>query len=331
MGRIFELKRPVRAGLALAVVIGSGWISYATVLSAGAAAAALVVTSAACLVQATLTHRRFAAFAWVALSGLCAALASTYELTALAFLVFLLLVVAVFRWPVLPRFGAVALYVAAAMGPLLLYATLNRSITGDLRPGFMHTELAQLAVDLPDDQRAAGDPTWTDDDDDVPSMLRSTSRGCERFLTSLVGTHGVLTHFPVLILGLIGVSMVMHRNWPATTKVMAGATVLAAIGIIVGYTLQRPDWNDAMFANRWFLVFMPLMLFWAGAWLRRRHHPATWVVAAALWSISAGIALLGATDPQPRQGYSRYTAAGAFMHLVRPPATPALRDMVAER
>jgi hypothetical protein len=329
MGRLFELPRPRRAALALAVVIGSGWISYATVLSSGAAAAALVVTSAACLVQATLTQRRVAAYAWVAISGLCAALAGTYELTALAFLVFLLGVVCVFRWPVLSRLGAISLYVGAATVPLLMYATLTRSITGDLRPGFLHPELSHFATNLHDDQKTASDPNLLDDDDDAPSFWRPTWRNVDRFFTSLIGSHGVLTHFPVLIFGLIGVSMVMHRHWPATTKVLAGATLLAALGIIIGYTLQRPDWSDAMFANRWFLVFMPLVLFWAGAWLRRSHHPATWATAAALWTISAAIALLGATDPQPRQGYNRYSAAGALVNLIHPPEPPRQQDMIA--
>jgi hypothetical protein len=100
---------------------------------------------------------------------------------------------------------------------------------------------------------------------------------------------------------------------------MACATVLAGLAIVIGYTLQHADWSDAMFANRWFLVFLPLTLFWSGAWLRRSHQPATWVVAGVLWGFSALIALLGATDPQPRQGYDRYTAAGALMHLVQPP------------
>ena len=40
MGRLFELTRPWRAGLALAVVLGSGMISYATVLNPFAPAAA---------------------------------------------------------------------------------------------------------------------------------------------------------------------------------------------------------------------------------------------------------------------------------------------------
>jgi hypothetical protein len=327
MARMFELRRPYRAALALAVVIGSGWISYATILSAGAAAAALVVMSAACLVQAALTTRRPAALAWIACCGFCAALAGTYELTGLAFLVFLMVVICALKWPAWTRAGAMGLYIAGAMLPLTLYARLNKPITGDLRPGFMHNQDAEL---MPD-QRTTADPRFAEDDEEPAGFWRTAWHGTERFLLVFVGGHGLLTHFPILILGIIGMSMVMHRHWPMTTKLLASATVLSALGVVIGYTLQQPDWKDAMFANRWFVVFLPLTLFWSGAWLRRSHRPLAWATVAVLWAISGGIALVGATDPQPRQGYDRYSAAAAFMNLVQPPPLHEQRNLVATR
>jgi hypothetical protein len=371
MGRLFELKRPYRAGLALAVVIGSGWISYATVLSAGAAAAALVVMGTACLLQATLTRHRIGATAWGAAGGLCVALAATYELTGLAFLVFMLLVITAFRWPALARIGAVTAYIAGAAIPILLYVSLNRPITGDLLPGFLHPDTGSIAAshdvayvgsaladplaplasagplkrtlqDVPNlhDPLPAsitpvrGGPSGRvkhplEDDDDPPSFWRTTWRDVTSFAIAFIGGHGLLTHFPVLILGMLGIVTILRRHWPRTTKVMACATVLAGLAIVIGYTLQHADWSDAMFANRWFLVFLPLTLFWSGAWLRRSHQPATWVAVGVLWGFSALIALLGATDPQPRQGYDRYTAAGALMHLVQPPAQHRTPELIA--
>ena len=331
MARMFELRRPYRAALAVAVVIGSGWISYATVLSAGAASAALVIMSAACLVQAALTPRRPAALAWVAACGLCAALAGTYELTGLAFLVFLLVVVFSLRWPLRTRLAAAALYASGAVLPLALYAGLNRPITGDLRPGFLHPELSPIVEDLTPDARTLADPRLADEDEDPAGFWRTAWRGTGRFMMAFLGGHGLLTHFPILILGLVGTSMVMHRHWPTTTKLLASATMLSALGVVVGYTVLQGDWRDAMFANRWFVVFLPLTLFWSGAWLRRPHRPWAWATVSVLWSISGGIALLGATDPQPRQGYDRYSAAGAFMHLVQPPSAPVERNLVANR
>jgi MFS family permease len=327
MGRMFELKRPMRAGLALAVVLGSGWISYATVLSAGAAAAALVVMAAACLFQAGTSGRRGAALAWVALAGFLAALAATYELTALAFLLLLVLVVSAYRWPLWSRLGGVALYGTAAMLPLILYAGLNRPITGDLRPGFLHPELRPEIADLVDASRATG----TEDDDDPPTLWRSALHGTGRFLAAFLGPHGVLTHFPILIVGVLGVTMVMHRHWPTTTKMFAAATLASGLAIIAGYTVVNPEWREAMFANRWFVVFLPLTLFWSGAWLRRSHRPLSWVLAAMLLCFSTVIALLGATDPLPRQGYEAYTASAAFHHLIHPPKPLPHSDLLASQ
>ena len=329
MGRIFELRRPVRAGLALAVVLGSGWISYATVLSAGAAAAALVIMATAALVQATLSRTRVAAFLWVAMAGLCAALAVTYDLTAIVFLFFLLVVIGAVRWSAQARTAASGLYALGAAAPLLLYVGLNVPITGDVRPGFLHPELCPAVVDLPTkpDVRAR----LLEEDDDPPTVWRSINRATGRFFSAFLGSHGLLTHFPVLLLGLAGVSMVMHRHWPATTKVLAASTVIAGLVIVIGFTALQPSLKDAMFGNRWFLVFLPLTLFWAGAWLRKPHRAGTWVLAAVLLAFSTVIALIGATDPQPRQGYDRYTAAGAFMHLVYPPQPARPGDVLAVR
>lgn len=332
MGRIFELKRPWRAGLALAVVLGSGWISYATVLSAPAAAAALVVMATACLVQATLTTRRVAALMWMTLSGACAALAATYDLTSLAFLLLLLLVILAFRWPIGARLAGSACYGLGALAPFLLYASLNKPISGDLRPGFLHPELHVQVVERRVDAKASG-PRWLDDEDDPPSRWRVLLGGVGRFVSAFFGGHGLLTHFPVLVLGVIGVTMVMHRHWPTTTKVLAGLTMAAALGIILGYTLLETGWKDAMFANRRFLVFLPLTLFWAGAWLRRRHRPQSWAMVGVLLAFSTIVALLGATDPQPREGYEqyRYTAAGAWMHLVQPQQSKSAPEMLADQ
>lgn len=330
MGRMFELRRPLRAGLALAVVVGSGWISYATVLSAGAAAAALIVMGMASLFQATLTKHRLAALAWVGLAGLCTALAATYQLTATVFLLLLLVVICVFRWRPSLRLAGLGLYAAGALIPLLLYAGLNRATTGDLRPGFLHPELRPELAGAAASASPDPDGHWTDDGESTPTRWRTMEQGAGRFITAWLGSHGPLTHFPIVLFGLIGVSMVMHRHWPATTKVLASATVIGAVLIVLGYTLARTEWKDEMFANRWFVVFLPLILFWSGAWLRRSHRPAVWVMAAVLLSFSTLVALIGATDPQPRSGYDSYSAAGALENLIHPPQQPIQTHLAAD-
>ena len=73
-----------------------------------------------------------------------------------------------------------------------------------------------------------------------------------------------------------------------------------------------------MFGTRWFVVFLPLTVFWAGVWLRRRHRPVSWALAGVLLAFSMVVSLIGATGPIPRDGFNVYTAAGAVRNLVHP-------------
>ena len=167
-----------------------------------------------------------------------------------------------------------------------------------------------------------------DEEPEHVSAWASFWAGTARVATAFVGRHGVLSHFPVVLLGILGVTMVMHRHWPATTKVLATATLVGAAAIILAYALRATNWTRAMFGTRWFVVFLPLTVFWAGVWLRRRHRPVSWALASALLAFSVGVSLLGATGPLPRDGFPVYTAAGAARNLARSsraadaPATP---------
>ena len=80
-----------------------------------------------------------------------------------------------------------------------------------------------------------------------------------------------------------------------------------------------------MFGPRWFVVFLPLTLFWAGAWLRRPHRATTWVGAAVLLSFSIGVALIGATAPFVKADPGQYTVAAAVRKLVN--GDPATKDV----
>jgi hypothetical protein len=328
MGRLFELRRRYRAALALMVVVGSGWISYATVLNAEAAAAALVIAGAACLVQATLTKHRLIGLAWTLAAGVLVSLAATYEMTALVFLLLMAAVIVVFRWPLTPRLIGVGLYLLGAAAPLALYARLNHSVTGDFKPAFMHPELALDSPDLSDSD--ADDPPAADGSGAVVIAFEQFFSGVGRAVTALVGGHGALSHFPVLIMGVLGVTMVMHRHWPAMTKVLAAVTLAAAIVIIIAYAARPWQWKDPMFANRWFVVFMPLMLFWSGAWLRRSHRRSSWIWAGSLFAFSAIVALVGAANPLPPEGYDGYSAAGAVVQLIRPAKAPGQSGLLAK-
>ena len=159
-----------------------------------------------------------------------------------------------------------------------------------------------------------------DDGDDPaarpPAWKVAAFRAVDRTLGALIGSKGLLTHFPVVIVGLAGLALILRRHWPASTKLMAGVTLAAGVAILAGSVVLRVDWGQAMFGPRWFVVFLPLTLFWSGAWLRRPHRATTWVVAALLLSFSIGVALVGATAPFVRAEPGQYTVAAAVRKLV---------------
>jgi hypothetical protein len=289
MGRLFELRRPWRAGLALAVVLGSGLISYSVVLNSHAPAAALVLSACACLLHVHSSKEPTRSGAWLMVCGLSAGTAAVIDLSAAVFLVLLALVILALRWNWGMRIGGVMLYLVGATPPLVLHAVLTVPVTGDMRPGFLHAELTgrspkPVAAIVQDGEDGTGTPSW----------LSATLRVVRRSWGAAVGSKGLLTHYPVVVIGLLGVALVLRRHWPASTKMLAGVTLAGAAVIVAVYVLARADWTQAMFGPRWFVVFLPLLLFWAGAWLRKPHHRATWACAAVLLAFSTIVSLIGA-------------------------------------
>ena len=362
MGRLFELRRPTRTALALAVVLGSGLISYATVLNAHAPAAALVLASAACLVHVTITNRRMHGSVWLIASGGCAALAAALEPAAVVFVLLFAAVVLAVRWTALQRAGGLLVYLIGAAVPLMLHVSLVQRSTGNVWQGSglgSHEAAAAVraAATAPAAATlrgqvvkglsfpAAASPSDGDFDADerAPGSAWDALGGTlGRVAATLLGRHGVLSHFPIVLLGLLGVTMVMHRHWPSTTKALATATLVGATAMILLYAFRALDWTQAMFGTRWFVAFLPLTVFWGGVWLRRRHRPVSWAVAGLLLAFSIAVSLLGATGPLPRDGFNVYTASGAAKNLLHPPddaggasssavfAGAALRDRAAD-
>ena len=330
MGRLFELRRQLRTGLALAVVLGSGLVSYATVLNAHAPAAALALASAGCLVHVTITNRRMHGSVWLLMAGACAALAATLEPAAIVFVLLFAAVVLALRWTPVQRVAGLFVFLAGAAVPLAGHVALVQRTTGNVWQGSGLGEGWGFGVQGSGSADANAAPSFSlnpeprtpnpdlDDELEPASAWASFWAGMGRVATAFIGRNGVLSHFPVVVLGIIGVTMVMHRHWPATTKVLATATLAGGLAIIVLYALRAMDWSQAMFGTRWFVVFLPLTVFWAGVWLRRRHRPASWAMAGVLLAFSTIVSLIGATGPFPRGGFEVYTAAGAARNLVRP-------------
>ncbi len=326
MGRLFELPRPWRAGLALAVVLGSGMVSYATVLNPFAPAAALLLGAAAILVQVSRIRSPFRSGGYLASAGFFTALAAAIHPSAAPFVVLFAGVILVMRWRPSVRFGGVLMYGLGVIPPVLLHLSLSMPITGDWRLGLApfatHAPL-RLPHAIPLNKAVVVVPP--DEESTLPDSTTAwqTAGGyVGRLASAALGYHGLLVHFPVLIFGAAGLWTVIHRNWPLATKGLAVATLVGAGVIGLRYVIVPVDWRYAMFGVRWYVVFLPLVLFWAGAWCRRPHHPATWATAVALLMFSVTVSLIGATDPMPPGGYNRYTAAAALHHLISPDPEP---------
>ncbi|WP_428940348.1 hypothetical protein [Fontivita pretiosa] len=326
MGRLFELRRPIRTCLGIAVVSGSGLLSYAVVLNAAAPAAVLILAAAACLVHVNAMNRDDRRAGWFALGGACTALAATLEPAAIVFVVLLLCVIPTMRFSIPRRIAGMIVYLIGAIPVFALHAAWNIPITDDAIPASVHVAMsnrpsiqavslaqrAMLAFDEYDEQEGS----WGHGDAGGRSITDILLGHASWLITATVGAHGVLSHFPVLLVGILGIGAVMHRHWPSSTKTLAGATGAGAVLVMALYRMARLDWSGAMFASRWFLIFTPLLLFWAGAWLRRSHGKPAWAAAGAALAFSVAVGLVGATDPTPARGFQRYTAAEAVLRLL---------------
>jgi hypothetical protein len=333
MGRLFELSRPWRALLAAASVLATGVISYSTVLSPHVPAATFLLASAACLVHLSIAKNRPLTPIWLAVSGICAALAAAIDPSAIPFFVLFPAVIVSLRLSSLRRLAGLLAYAIGAAGPILVHAALTVPVTHDFWQG---TGAQRASSNASSGHREASDSrdASEEDDDVAPSSWQSAAQVLARLAAALGGEHGLLSHFPVLLMGVVGGSMIMHRHWPSSAKVLASATVAGAVFLIVAYSVHLKDWRqwrDAMFAARWFIVFGPLLLFWAGAWLRRSHKLVSWVAVGILLTFSVAVSLIGATGPLPRDGFDRYTAAGALGNLLHPPTTTETATTLVDR
>src|SRR4029434_10936969 len=99
--------------------------------------------------------------------------------------------------------------------------------------------------------------------------------------------------------------------------------------IVAFYILLPADWGQPMFATRWFIPFVPLLVFWAGAWLRHQHHPVVWAGVAVLLGFSVLTTLLGATDPFTRGPARLHTAYVAARQLLQGQPSLASSEPVA--
>lgn len=333
MGRLFELRRPWRTLLGFCVVAGSGLLTYSVVLNPYAPAAVLVIASAACLIHVAAMNRDDRRAGWFALAGASVALATTLDPAAGMILILFILAIPAMRFSIGRRLAGMLLYLIGATPVLAMHAAWNIPVTGDVVPASVHSFFRTRTTIAPvypvfdefSEDESAGKSFWD-----------AVGANITWFATATVGSHGVLSHFPVLIFGIFGIGAVMHRHWPGSTKMLAGASAAAGIAYLIIYRTGRAEWSHAMFACKWFITFCPFLLFWTGAWLRRSHSTRSWVLAGTALGFSVIVGILGATGPMPREGFDHFTAADAARRLLRtdseaPATVPAISTLIITR
>lgn len=330
MTRMFELDRRWRALLGLVVVAGSGLLSYAVVINPHVPAAVLVLGAATCLVHITRSPNVARSFGFFVIAGASALLAATLDPLALIPAMLLVAVIATFRMPIWQRGTGIALYALGAMLPLMVHWTWNQPITGSIWPAGTRIESVSPLTGYAGGEQISESVnrvrTGGSEHEhfvDEPAGVGTVWSSVVWLWLAMVGSHGLLSHFPVIVLGVIGVFAVMHRHWPVHTKVLAGVTLATAGGTVLLFMFRRIDLADAMFANRHFVVFLPLLLVWAGAWLRRPHKRVAWVAAGVLVLFTTVVAVIGMTNPSPPHGYTRYTAYQALQRIAQPERSTA--------
>ena len=308
MGRLFELPRRRRAGLALVAALAGGWVSYATVLNPHAPAAALLVASAAALLYVAAKRRPVKSFWLYPFAGLAAGLAAALSPAALPVGAMLPGMILAMRARRRLRAAGFALFLLGLTPAVALHVALNAPITGDWIPAAYHPSFLPPTVEFAD--LAPPESVWVTIGGRVNALGRV-----------IAGDHGPLSHFPVLLVAALGLAAVLHRHWPAHAKALAAAVALGAVLTTAAAWLgPRPEPDT--FANPAFLVLTPLALLFAGAWLRGRHARAAWIAAALLLLVSVAVTLVGTADPAPPEGYARYTAAEAAERLFSPADSP---------
>lgn len=288
MGRLFELHRPWRAGLGTAVAFGSGLAGHARTLSPEAVAGSFLIAAAGCWVHLMIVKHPHRSGGWVVLAGFCAALAAAVDPAAAIFLPLFMCVPFALRWPTSLRLAGVLLYWIGALPPLALHASLVMPLTGTLLPPRLmpHESLQAATRPAPAATRPA-----TDESEAVLAADDAEGPGSKvlHFLggigAALLGVDGVLTRYPIGIVGLLGMVMVFHRHWPTAIKILAAATAAGAGTLLVQHAFGIPGLHAP--STDLFIVFMPLTVFWAGAWLRRSHRPTSWIFAALALLLSA--------------------------------------------
>lgn len=143
--------------------------------------------------------------------------------------------------------------------PLILHATLNIPITGDLKPGAMHLEYFSW---MPPEQlkNLTGGIAWD-----------SWSDYFHYLYHLLIGHRGFFLHCPLFVFGLwSAVKILMDAVQPRSERALALSFIVGMLLIIGYYSACSRRFGDYCYSIRWFLLFVPSFLFYLPRFFQQR-------------------------------------------------------------
>lgn len=264
--------------LTLGFGFGSLLLTYAVTFNNHSVAAALITAALALMLLEPPSRRarprRFGA-------GVLAAFAATIDLPAGG-----VMLAGIGVWQAVQTRSVPWMFLAGAVGPLLLHTWLQSRVTGTPFPVEMYPE----AFNYPGSYWATAAGAW-----------REKGPRWRFGLELLLGPQGWLTVTPVLAFGLIGLALVLvQRRDPLRPLAwVVGSSVLV---LVVYYTwgVRRTDFSGQSFGTRHLLPMAPVCYFFAVVSLDRLRSRVVSVLFALLLMVGGVYAVTGMKDPWSR-------------------------------
>lgn len=338
--RLLELSRLKRSVLALAAVACTGLLPYGTVVSPHPMAAFLAAAALACVVQALLSNPPPLGGGWILLAGLFAGTASTVHLSTVAFSLALGISLLAMPWRRRLRVLSLTIFILGSVLPITVHRVLLLPYADEHHPTVWCVE--QVLLPEPSEQNlvtnAARDLEVTESQPDVDPDAReeeeqeahprwqAITETVGAMVVRLLGPHGLLSHFPIVVLPLIGVAVIQFRYWPKATRALAIASLIGVLVPFVVSVLAPALPGEEMFGPSSLIPILPVFVLWTGvlirpSWSGRSTTLSNPIIGWTLGGISLVISAIGLLHPYPRGGFDDYAPIKLLRQYLISPMT----------
>jgi len=302
--RILEISRAKRMLLALVAVTAGGLLPYATVLSPYPLAAMLAVASLACVVHiaTSLSVPVGLSAGWFVLAGFLAGLGAAVHPSVAAIgacLMFSMLAMPIKRRL---RVLGVLLFALGTLAPVAAHRLLL------LPYGDVWT--VELPIIDPGPQGTAIARAPDDEPPESPSRASAALAVALRVVRVIAGPFGVLSHYPIAPLAVLGVLLMLTRHWPRSTRALAVATLIGTLAPLAVWAFGPLRGGERMYGPQPLVTTLPILLLFAGVFLRSARLASATLSAHIVWwslaLISFCIGVLGMLRPYPRGGFPAF-------------------------